>query len=508
MTRTTGLPRLPLGRVTAALAGSALMWLGASAGPLAAQDSLPARRCALDVAPLDGALPLHRSLRETRCVTEGIQRPQGEALLVSRRGVPDGRGNGAAVAGVGATLQARVRWAYQRGPVLLRLAPEIQVAENRPFVTFPAGDSTRSGQSSPWYFGQYSADLPSRPGTAALTQIDLGESGIWLSGRQWIVGATSALPDWGPGVGEGLVLGRSAGGLPRLEAAWGLSNGAQRVDVRWFAGAALESRFFDADPANDLRGVAGLRLALAQGRWQLGLSRTVMDGRRDRAALRAAALPLRRASSDSVLETLAADLRYADAARGALLWLELARQAPLRSVHDFLLLPAEGLALRVGGSQLLATTASAQWRVGFEAVRLSQPPQRRTAPDQDLYTSPTVVHGWTHRGEPLGSGLGPGGERQLLSLDREAQTDVGVFLERVRWNDDALYRQYLPYLTRHDVTLQGGARIRWQSPTLEWRASVTGGRRLNYLFQNADWIPGFRSDDARVLDITLSLRAR
>jgi hypothetical protein len=490
------------------------------------------RRCALDLAPLDYTAPLHRSLRATRCVAEGWRRPSGEVLLSTRRGVPDGRGNGAAIAAVGATWQLRMRTEYQRGPLLLRFAPEVHRAQNAPFVTFPAGDSTRSGQSSPWYFGPHSADLPSRHGSAPLTQLDLGESGAWLSGRQWIVGATTALPDWGPGIGEGLVLGRSAAGLPRLEASWRQSlsraraksrdaavardgrpaseaSAAPSLDLRWFAGAALESRYFDTDPENNLRGVAGLRLALEAGRWQVGLSRTVMDGRRDRAPLGAALLPLQRSASDSLLETLAADLRFADAARGSLLWLELARQAPLRSAQDFLLLPTEGLAMRAGASQVLARSARAQWIVGFEAVRLSQPPQRSTTDDRDFYTSPTVVHGWTHRGEPLGSGLGPGGERQLLSLDREAPAgDLGVFLERVRWNDDALYRQYLPYLTRHDVTLQGGLRAGWRSRALSWRASLSGGQRLNYLFQNADWIPGFRSDDAGVLEFSLSITPR
>lgn len=428
------------------------------------------------------------------------------ATLTQRGGVPDGRGNGAAVAAVGQSVSLSGGWRFQWRWLDLQFAPELHATQNEAFTTFAAGDSARSGFSSPWYFGRYSADLPSRHGSENLAMLWLGESGIWASGARWRVGATTQLPAWSAGPGESIVLGRSAAGIPRLEATWRQPTSLGELQLRWFGGAAVESRFFDQDPKNDLRGIAGARVSFARSLWQLGVSRTVMDGRRDRAPLAAALLPVARAKTDSVIEMLAADLRFTQPASGTDLWLELARQAPLRSFREFALLPSEGLAIRVGVSQALVVSDRRRWVLGFETLRMEMPPQRRDRVDQDLYTSPTVVHGWTHRGEPLGSGIGPGGQRQILSVDRErVGSSFGFFAERVRWNDDALFRQILPYPQRHDVTVQAGARAAWQSAGVQWRLSSSVGTRLSYLFQNDEWIPGYRSEDVRVFELTLAL---
>lgn len=465
-----------------------------------------APRCVLDVAPIDYTLPLHHTRRDSVCVREGLTLLGPVGITGSRSGVADGRGNGAAPAGVGRSLQVRAGVEYRREWLTVRFAPELISAQNGSFLTFPAGDSTRSGQSSPWYFGDYSADLPSRHGTTSISQLDLGESGIWASGAQWMVGATTSLPDWGPGIGEGLVLGRSASGLPRLEASWRQPLWAGALELRWFGGAAIESRFFDDNPENNRRGVAGARLSYARPLWQVGFSRTVMDGRTSRAPLAASALPFGRAGTDSVIEMLAADMRFTHATAGTMLWMEVARQAPVRDFRDIALMPGEGLAIRIGASQVLLQRNDAKWILGFEAARLEMPPQRADRIDQDLYTSPTVIHGWTHRGEPLGSGLGPGGQRQLISIDWERRTNaLGFFVERVRWNDDAMYRQFLPYPVRHDVTLQAGLRGGFEGIGMRFRGTLSGGTRLNYLFQNADFIPGYRTEDARSVEFTLAV---
>lgn len=482
----------------------------------------PQAQCIPATRPLDNALPLHRGVGAdpASCrAADSLRLFVPEFLLSTRSGVPDGRGNAGVPTGLGSTLALRagaeVRWRW----VHLRLAPELTQTDNDDFLTFATGDTARSGYASPFYFGDVSADLPSRHGSRKITRIALGESGLWLvtpqrrAGIAASVGATTALPHWGPSFGEGLVLGRSTDGLPRLELradydgrdAW-LGG---HLALAWFGGAAVESRFFDRDPDNDLRGVAGLRLEYRRAHWRVGVARTLMDGRRDRAPLAAAFRPFARGSDaarDSTLDMLSADLELHWPAVGASVWLEAARQAPLHALRDLLLLPAEGLALRIGASLPLLQREDLRWQVGFEALRTDQPPQRADRVDQDLYTSPTVVHGWTHHGEPLGSGVGPGGQRQLISVDRETPDwSVGGFVERIRWNDDALYRVFLPYPLRHDVTLQGGLRAAREIGGWRYGVTFAGGQRLNYLFQNAQWIPGYRTDDVSFFQVGFSV---
>ena len=493
--------------------------LGLACTPLVAQREsvdTAARGCLAPlpvVTPLAGDLPLHRTYtradstaRFAGCRDDAARWMASEARLVTRSGVPDGRGSGGAPATIGSTLHLRGGFELRLGIAQLRIAPEIIAASNADFLTFPGRDLTRSSFASPFYTGRHSADLPSRPGLATLLRVDPGESGLWILRPRYAVSVTSGLPDWGPGVGEGLVLGRSTAGLPRLELATWRPLGDAQLRLRWFGGVAVESRFFDTTARNDRRNIAGLRLTYERAHWTLGVSRTVMEGRSG-AELRTALKPLQRASSDTVIEMLAADLLFANRATGSFAWVEGARQVPLRSFRDFTLMPTEGLALRVGASQRLAQSAAAQWILSAEAVRLDQPPQRSGRAPQDFYTSPLVVQGWTHRGQPLGSGLGPGGQRQFISLDREGRTwHLGGFLERMRWNDDALYREFLAYQNRHDVSVQLGLRAGRRLPSGQFvDVSLSAGQRLNYLFQNDDFLAGYRTDDVRFAQLSLTL---
>ena len=68
-----------------------------------------------------------------------------------------------------------------------------------------------------------------------------------------------------------------------------------------------------------------------------------------------------------------------------------------------------------------------------------------------------------------------------------------------------MYREFLPYPNRHDVTLQVGARVARLWRGWEWSTTASVGKRLNYLFQNADFIPGYITTDLTVGHVALSL---
>lgn len=504
---------MPRGRQLALLIAAHLLVLRApvaqaqeldAAAPFCAQRPAPA--------PLAGDAALHRtfvrhdSTGALPCGRDASAWMPVAIRMGTRAGAPDVRGAGNAPNTIGGLLQLRFGVEMRLGALQVRIAPEITSAANGDFQIFPGRDATRSAFASPFYHGDFSADLPLRPGDQALFRFDLGETGIWVIQPAWSLALTTGLADWGPGAGEGIVLGRSTAGVPRLElSTWRPALGGL-LRARWFGGAVSEGRFFDSNKSNDLRSLAGLRFTYERERYVIGVSRTVMDGRGDGGALTAALLPALPTRSDSIIEFLALDFLYRDARTGTLAWLEGARQQPLRSFRDLTLMPTEGLALRAGVSQRILKTDKAEWIGGFEAVRLDQPGQREGRAAQDLYTSPYVAQGWTHRGQPLGSGLGPGGQRQYGSLDREGPVwKLGGFIERIRVNDDAMYREFLPYPNRHDVTLQVGARAARVWRGWEWSGTASVGKRLNYLFQNAEFIPGYITTDLTVGHIALSL---
>ena len=470
-------------------------------------DALPA------MAPLDPhgpfALQLPDSLSNAPC-TGGLSwralRPT--ARIAWRSGVPDARGDGAATSAVGANAHLRAGLELQRGAFAIRFAPELTAVEDRDHQTFPSGDPARHPFASPFYFGGVSADLPSR--RSETVRAWWGESGVHWQGAHTSLAVTTALPDWGPGVGEGLVLGRSAPGLPRIEASLRRPTANGHLRARWLAGRVRESSAFDSDPTNDGRSVTGLRIDYAsRGDLPLaiGLSRTVMNARPGRSDLLALLDPLRGFASDATIDMLGFDLVLSSPSSGTLFWLEATRRAPERSLGDLLRAPGENVAHRIGVSQLLREAGASRWTGAVEFVRLDQPRARADDPPNDLYTSPSVVHGWTHDGQPLGSGLGPGGQRQIGRLDRSGPVwDGGFFLERVRWNEDALYRQIAPAADRHDVTLQGGLWLARAWGGYHVHARLAGGSRQSYLFQGATSTPDGRHVNLGMLDLSFTLR--
>jgi len=98
------------------------------------------------------------------------------------------------------------------------------------------------------------------------------------------------------------------------------------------------------------------------------------------------------------------------------------------------------------------------------------------------------------------------GETQWLSADWiSRQWSFGAFAERVRWNEDAFLRQFLPYPNRHDVTIRGGLRggVVWRGSEFSLEGSI--GHRLNYLFQNATFLPGYRTVDVSVPSLRFAI---
>ena len=120
------------------------------------------------------------------------------------------------------------------------------------------------------------------------------------------------------------------------------------------------------------------------------------------------------------------------------------------------------------------------------------------APPPDHYTGGATAQGYTQRGKVIGAAIGPGASSEWLAGDYVApRWQAGLFIERVRWENDALYRQPNTNYYRHDVSLLAGARGAVRLARWDASATLTAGRRYNYLFQNALIIPG-----ARTVDIT------
>ena len=422
-----------------------------------------------------------------------------------RSGVPDPRNSDGAWAGDGLNAFARVGFAFDHGIVHATVAPEFSYAQNQIFNFFHNTSSERNPFASNWYGLPNSIDLPSRFGRSAIVSASFGQSALWVSKYGADLGVSSSSQAWGPGIRGQLLLGADAPGIPRI---FVRTNHPVSTPIgSWsgtaFLGTLTESPFFDQNPANDLRTLSAWNIA-----WNPGgdLSNTVIGfahaNMRSGSPFGGSVHKL--TGPSDVMNSLYARVRAPDDLFRA--WVEIARAGALPSAKQFLTVPYQGLAYLVGlerGVRLAHGTLL----FTAEAANLEQPTAIEGQATQDFYTSNNIAQGWTQRGQVLGDGIGPGGQSQWVSADWVMpRRSIGIFVERVRWNEDAFLRQYLPYPNRPDVTIQAGVRGGALYHGQEVNVELTGGRRLNYLFQNGTFLPaGASTVEISVMELRLSV---
>lgn len=430
--------------------------------------------------------------------------------LVMNGGLPDSRADGALWAGRGVSSLVRLGVTLDFQTFHLAFVPELWTSANRPFDVQPGLDTTRSSLASPFYAGRYSLDLPSRMGRDAATEFSAGQTALWFSVGPVDLGWSSSNLWWGTGVRDALFIGPTAAGMPRffVRTPHALTTRFGRISGELFFGELSESRFFDRITDNNRRslsaatftwqprGTDGVVLGIARG-----VTRTILRDSTYGLQLFDALVPLREGTGDQLTTFFA---RYHLPRSGLRAYAEVARARTTSSLRDVLTVPSEGIAYQVGIERLVRRTA-ANWLFLAEAMNLEQGVDVKERPPRDFYSGNGTPQGWTQRGQLLGAGIGPGAQSQWLSADRFSRSwSVGLFAERVRWNNDALYRQYLPYANRHDVTLRLGARAGIRRYGYDVMLDASWGNRLNYLFQNNEFIPSYRTVDVRVPQLHLA----
>ena len=433
-----------------------------------------------------------------------LLRPSVRVSWNSTLPVTDERGP--AWTGRGLTAEARAGVSARLWRLHLQVEPVVWGAENRPYELVNAA---QVGMRDPRF--AYQIDLPQRFGETRLTQIDPGNSAVWVALPLVDVGLSTRAQAWGPGREYPLMLSGNAGGFPHLYAGTrgGVPIGIGRLHAR-VVGGSLEQTAWS--PAGDSlprwgvgmaalftpRGVPGLELGatrfihgMSGPRWP-GLSefrRLVTGGLSGTGALnqrfenQLASLFFRwqvprarfAAYGEMLRDDYSLDLRraaqYPDDLRTFMLGVERVLRADakaMRVVHAELVngeLPSSNLVERGG------TDARRQFPGPF-------PP----------YLHGAVVQGHTHRGQLLGSPSAFGGAgwrvgysayspagRRSLRLERQMRLD---WLPGVA-SDTLVSREVRVGLVGEQLRFQGGREWLVQiAPSVDLNRGLEGGRHL------------------------------
>ena len=373
-------------------------------------------------------------------------------------------------AGIGltATGGAAVRW----GILEAALAPVVGLQQNSSFDILPYPDTASYSRYVHRWHGRY-IDLPQRFGNDATVFADIGPSYLRLSARGVRAGVSSENLAWGPARRNPLMLSGTAAGFPPgfIESARPHDVWIGDAEVQLFWGRLTESDYFDFDPDNDHRALAGTAVTLRprglDGLY-LGAAYLHMQGWHDGTSISdLLAGPWAGLGPDSSglpqdLRMLGVFMRWASAPDGFEVYGEWARQdaweqwfrltTPLDAPQAFSL-----------GLQKIVRRGTNAVRLSAEISHLSDPLADRNVGRgiHTYYVSPHVTQGHTHRGQLLGAPIGPGSEAQFIGADVFWGRGRSTFsIERVRYDEDAFYavwgQNQAPHGLDTELSFRGG----------------------------------------------------
>jgi hypothetical protein len=115
------------------------------------------------------------------------------------------------------------------------------------------------------------------------------------------------------------------------------------------------------------------------------------------------------------------------------------------TVREYLLNPEDGRAFIFGLRKFfpLRGEENQGLQAGMEVSQLQQTSLQKIQQAEAWYSNKYIRHGYTHRGEPLGAGVGPGANHQSLDLNWiDGINRIGLQVERYIHNNDFYYYGY------------------------------------------------------------------
>ncbi|HET7459877.1 MAG TPA: capsule assembly Wzi family protein [Longimicrobium sp.] len=447
-----------------------------------------------------------------------------ETRAVYNSRIPFSLNDGAMWAGRGASARVRAGFAAHAGPLLVVVAPEVVVEQNREFdALLPAAwdSAQRASFLPPWQTGRNSADLPYRFGRGEVRRVEPGQSTVALVAGKAMAGASTESQWWGPGVRNALVLSDNAAGVPHLFVATAapVRTPLGRLEGRWMIGG-LTASAYDTVAGPGRRSFSAAVLALSPGGGlTVGAARAVyapVESWGDVAGHAADVLTRRGATGDTTRaaeteQVMSLFARYVIPAAGVEVYTEWGRNQLPSSLRDLLVAPehSQGYTLGAGWA---GRAGAGTMTVRGELTYLERSSTFRVRPEGSWYASSSIPQGYTQRGQVLGAAIGPGASSQWLGADwLGGRARAGLFLGRVRWADDAYMDTPDSKIRRyrgHEVTVFGGARAGTVAGGFELTGEWTVGKRYNYLFQNFSVSWETRDDAVNVVNHTLSLEIR
>ncbi len=429
-----------------------------------------------------------------------------QVLLTSHH--PYGWNDGAMIPAKGFQTMISAGIFAKYGPVSLQLMPELVFATNPGFDTF---DKDHYDVIAARYYDFYNnIDLPARFGKSAYGKSFLGQSSLRVNVKGFSAGFSTENLWWGPGRRNSLLMSNNAPGFlhATLNTLKPITSPIGSFEGQIIGGRLLGSNYGVLTPEREYfdnplfvpkpkgpRYISGYAVTW-QPKWVgglfLGMTKSSQMYRADMHGF-GDLLPFG-SSSKSVTADQALNvqdirssyfMRWLWVEEQAEFYFEFGRNNNHSDSRELLLTPDRSRAYIVGLRKIFPFNRSRgeSFIVNVEVAQMQETFIEDVRNTKSWYINPYVRHGYTHRGQVLGAGIGPGGNLQSLDVSWfKGLKRLGFQMERYVHNNDFYYYAYEDSrdYRRHWTDLSFAATGDWNYHNLLFNAKLQGIKSLNY----------------------------
>ena len=381
-----------------------------------------------------------------------------EIFLSHNNKRPDGFNDGALWQGRGINMAFTTGVSLQYGPFRAVLRPVFIHSENR---DFELSDDPQFPGISSYGMALTNADIPQRFGESAINTFDPGDSYVEFEYSGFAAGFSNQRLWTGPAVHNPLMLSSNAPGFKHVYAGTSrpVSVPGGRLEGRMFWGSLKESDYFDEDPGNDRRFITGLELSYSPDfvpGLHVGYSRVGYSYYGSGVSISDLLMPFQlsppkpdpeEADSEEV-EFLKGSFfaRWAYPQIGFEVYTEWGRNDDKRRIRDFVSEPELNRGYVLGVIQRISAGRYGSVVLNGEVTNLENSSVTAQYRDTNIwYTNEIIRQGFTHKGQVLGAGIGPGSSTQVVTASFYHKYGmIGFSLARIAMHNDRLFtnREY------------------------------------------------------------------
>ncbi|MGK9117692.1 capsule assembly Wzi family protein [Olivibacter jilunii] len=429
---------------------------------------------------------------------------------------PSGYNDGGMIPARGYQTQVSVGIWAQYGGLEIQVKPEYTYASNK---DYPGFNSDQLFHWQGWYMTHNNIDMPERFGEGAYRKLNLGQSYIRYNYKALSLGLSTENLWWGPGMYNSLLMSNTAPGFPHLTLN---TNRPIKTGIGSFegqlVGGQLRSSGYTPTPLGNpahfdylyqekppgWRYFSGFVMTY-QPKWLPGLfighARSYIVYRHDMGNSLSSFLPFfgpgswtdpnyanvnlnseQRKNRDGYKSYF---FRWALPSGQAEFYGEYGRTDPAWDARDLKVELEHSRAYTLGLRKLfiLPGIHQDQLQFNFELTQLASSRTNTIRSSPQWYVSGIVRDGYTHRGQILGAGAGPGSSTQTFNFSwLRGIKQLGLTFQRYEHNSD-FYFNYIGDIRKNWVDLSIAAYGEWNYKNLLFNAKIQYINALNYQYE-------------------------